>query len=68
MGKYMTIQEFVNDWNYQCNSAEDQDEETLDEVYLMIFNMIKENCGLEEKEVPRFNFYNKKGQIELVGQ
>lgn len=60
--QYITIEEFMREFNYNLNGAEEQDDETLQELQIIIQDMMQANCGTT---VP-FRFKNYRGQIELL--
>lgn len=60
----MTVQEFINDYNYMVAGQEEEiDQETMEELLPMIYNMLKIN--VEAEEYPEIEFINKKGQIGI---
>lgn len=60
----MTIEEFIQEHNYQCNGAEEQGDEVLFILKSLLTNSFKIYCG----EVPNFDFINNKGQIALINE
>lgn len=58
----ITPKEFLEDYNYQCNDAEEQTDEVLFELKHLLINMFEQYCD----EVPNFEFINRKGQIRLI--
>ena len=64
MKRLKALQEFIQDWNYLCQSAEDvEDPEALEEIMNIIKATILEECGIEE---PNIRFINLRAQIEEV--
>lgn len=67
MKTVITPEEFVQNWNYQCEGADPEEvipPEALEEIKQMIEISMCEQCDLEQ--APKFRFVNGKAQIELI--
>lgn len=61
-----TLENFILEWNYEVNLADDiEDPETLEMVKSFVRDFILEKCGIEN---PPIRFYNKKAQIEIIAE
>lgn len=62
----ITLQEFVNEFNYMLNDAAGEldidNSEELQYYMEAVAGMMNDNCG----EVGNFEVINKKGQIKLI--
>jgi hypothetical protein len=58
----MTVEEFIEEYNYMCSSAEIQTEEVIRELHGDVCEMFQLNCGV----IPNFELTNGGRTITLV--
>lgn len=64
MKRLMELQDFIQNWNHQCQVADEvEDPEVLEEIMGIIKATILEECGIEDAPV---RIINKRAQIEVV--
>lgn len=63
MKRLMELQDFIQNWNHQCQCADDQDPEVLEEIMGIIKATILEECGIEDAPV---RIINARAQIEEI--
>lgn len=64
MLKLISLQDYIQLWNYEVNLADDiEDPETLEQVFEFVKMNILEQCGVEN---PAVRLINKRAQIEEI--
>lgn len=63
MKRLMELQDFIQLWNEQCQCADEQDSEVLEEIMGIIKATILEECGIEDAPV---RIINARAQIEEI--
>lgn len=58
----MTVQDFVDEYNWMCSSAEVQSEDIVRELYSEVSKMFELNCGT----IPNFELINGGKEIKLL--
>lgn len=58
----MTIQEFIEEYNWLCSGSEAQSEDIVRELYIDVSEMFQSNCGF----VPNFELINGGKEIKLL--
>lgn len=60
----ITVEEFIEEYNFMCSSAESQSEEVVKELLGDVAEMFQLNCGF----VPEFDLTNGGRTIILIKQ
>lgn len=64
MKRLMELQDFIQNWNHQCQCADEvEDPEVLEEIMGIIKATILEECGIEDAPV---RIINARAQIEEI--
>lgn len=58
----MSVEDFIEEYNYMCSSAEPQTEEVIKELYSEVSDMFNLNCGV----IPNFELTNGGRTIVLL--
>lgn len=58
----MTIEEFIEEYNYLCAGAEPQSEDIVRELYSEVSKMFEVNCG----KIPNFELLDGGKVIKLL--
>lgn len=64
MKRFTELSDFIQNWNHQCQVADEiEDPEVLEEIMGIIKASIEEECGIEDAPV---KIINNRAQIEVV--
>lgn len=58
----MSVQDFVEEYNYMCSAAEPQTEDIVRELHAEVCDMFNVNCGT----IPNFELINGGKEIKLL--
>lgn len=62
MSQYMSIEDFIEEYNYMCSDSEPLTVDIVNELYSEVVEMFQLNCGF----VPNFELINGGKEIKLL--